>query len=69
MLVDALLFVSKRASAAAAALLCLTAAHLIAAAAPAPAGFATEVRVSVLGIAAGRGFIPEAAVRRAGRNR
>lgn len=44
--VDSLLFVSKRASAVVAALLCLTAAHL-AGGASAPAASPTEVRVVI----------------------
>ena len=47
MAVDVLLFVSKRAGAAAAALLCLTAAHLVKAASAAPVASPTEVRVAI----------------------
>ena len=47
MAVDLLLFVSKRASAAAAALLCLTAAHLVQAARAAPDISPSEVRVAI----------------------
>ena len=45
--VDALLFVSKRVSAVAAALLCLAAAHLASQAAAAPAASPTEVRAPI----------------------